>query len=335
MSRRTLAPLSLLLLLASCEDPPTPQARPPSTAGQEVERPWRPFADTSPWNTPVPGEAQIHPDSDHLVQALAASATQWPGLHVSIHPWSVPVYYVDPSTPLVDVYARLSNEGEHLTLRWPVPRESEPAPETDGHMTLVDRDGQRGYDFFQARPRGDGPWDCTLCATIDLSGSGIRPPQGEVRPWYRAHGSRACGFPLIAGLITPDEIRSGRIDHALVIAYPGIRQAGFVAPASTGHPANGRISRDDGIPCGGRIQLDPTLDVASLDLPPAGRTIARALQEYGAFVGDFSETINLYADGSARARAYWAGRLDAHTIRTLDLARFRVIAWGQMHDPDR
>lgn len=302
------------------------------TAGRDSGAPptgaWRPFSDASPWNTPIPSDATLRPDSDELVAQLRASSDQ--GLFVSITPWSVPVYYVDDSTPRVEVRTPLSNEGESRTFMWPVPVGAHQAPESDGHMTLIDRATGMAYDFYQGQPRGDGTWDCTLCSTSALDGTGVRPPKGGPTPWYESHGSRACGFPLIAGLIRPEEIEAGQIDHALVIAYPALRRRWFRSPASTGHPNNGRISETAGVPCGGRFQLDPSLDVESLGLSPAGVTIARALQEYGAYVGDFAGSINLYADGSEEAQRAWTGTLDQGVLGSLDLSRLRVIEWGEL-----
>lgn len=290
---------------------------------------FRPFSDSSPWNTPIPAGATLRPDSAALIQHLGESS-EWPGLSVSIHPWSVPVYWVNASTPLVDVHTPLSNEGENLTLRWPVPVGAEAAPEADGHLTLVDVAAGREYDFYQGRPRSDGSWDCTLCSVIELRGSGVRPPKGGPTEWYASHGSRACGFPLMAGLITAAELRAGEIRHALVLAYPGIRQRWFVSPASTGHPANGHISESQGVPCGGRVQLDPAIDVNTLGLSPAGRTIARALQVYGAYVGDFSGSINVYADGSSEAREAYVGVLSSNAVAGIHVSDLRVIDWGTL-----
>lgn len=320
-----------VLLLAACRaaggaaTPPADSSSPVPPAPPA----FRPFADSSPWNTPIPEGAPARPDSAALVQHLATSS-EWPTLGINIHPWSVPVYWVDGTTPRVDVYTPLSNEGEWQTFRWPVPAGAQAAPEADGHLTLVDVAAGRAYDFYQARPREGGGWDCTLCATVDLGGSGVRPQKGGPAPWYASHGSRACGFPLIAGLITPAELRAGEIRHALVLAYPGLRQRWFVSPASTGHPANGIISEGAGVPCGGRIQLDPELDLDALGLSPAGRVIARALQVYGAYVGDFSGSINVYADGSAEAREAYVGVLSSATLAGVDLSRLRVIEWGTL-----
>ncbi len=291
---------------------------------------WRPFSDDSPWNTPIPEDAAIHGESRGLISHLINSS-EFEGLGVSITPWSVPVYWVDGSIPRVAVRTPLSNEGENLTLYWPVPADAKPAPEADAHMTLIDSEAGYAYDFWASAKREDGSWDCGLCASIDLNGTGVRPPSGSSAAWWESHGSRACGFPLIAGLIRAEEIKAGRIDHALTIAYPGVRQGSFTPPASTGHPQNGIISPDQGIPCGGRLQLDPAIDVSSLGLSPDAEIIARALQEYGAYVGDFSESINLYADGSDKAQAAFQGVLSSGQNLGIDLEQLRVIQWGPLH----
>ncbi len=293
---------------------------------------WRPFSDDSPWNTPIPQDAEVHPDSNALIDHLANSS-EWPGLGINIHPWSIPVYWVDDSVPLVDVSTPLSNQGEDVTLQIPIPEDAEPDPESDGHMCIVNRGTGQSWDFYQGRDQGSS-WECTLCSTVDLNGTGVRPPKDDNQPWYESHGSRACGFPLIAGLITVEEMRAGRIDHALVLAYPGIRSRYYTPPASTAQGTFGTLSQDWGIPCGGRVQLDPSLDIDSLGLTPSGVVIARALQEYGAFIGDYSGSINLYADGSADARTVWDGGLleNYEVTDEVDLLSLRVLTWGQLYD---
>ena len=60
----------------------------------------------------------------------------------------------------------------------------------------------------------------------------------------------------------------------------------------------------------------------------------QALQEYGAYVGDFSGAMSLYGDGSADAQAYWdSGVLGTHELQDkIDLASFRVIKLGTLYD---
>jgi hypothetical protein len=107
-----------------------------------------------------------------------------------------------------------------------------------------------------------------------------------------------------------------------------------MSPAST---AQTRIGDDSiktrGIPCGGHIQLDPKLDLDSLKLTRAGRIVAEALQRYGAFVGDYSGAISLYAENSPAAQAHWKGLLDTYEFSNkLDLSKFRALAFGKLTD---
>jgi hypothetical protein len=92
--------------------------------------------------------------------------------------------------------------------------------------------------------------------------------------------------------------------------------------------------KDRGIPCGGRIQYDPSINLDSLNLTRSGRIIMQALQEYGAYVGDFSGAMSLYADGSADAQAFWnSGVLGTYELQDkISLADFRVIKLGTLYD---
>jgi hypothetical protein len=133
-----------------------------------------------------------------------------------------------------------------------------------------------------------------------------------------------------------DEIRAGKIEHALVIAYPHVRSHFFVSPASSAQGTTEKAIPTRGIPCGGRIQLDPELDVESLGLSRSGVIIARALQEYGAFVGDFSGALSLYADASPEALAVWhGGVLSMLEVKDkIDPRKLRVLEIGQRYEDD-
>jgi hypothetical protein len=69
-------------------------------------------------------------------------------------------------------------------------------------------------------------------------------------------------------------------------------------------------------------------------LTASGRIIARALQVYGAYVGDYSGAISLYAENSPEAQAIWAaGLLDSYELGELvDLSWLRVLELGPLYD---
>jgi len=297
----------------------------------DSDRPWRAFSDDSPWNTPIPADPALEPDSDALIEDLATSS-EWNFLGINIPRFSVPVFWADAETPLYDVQVR-DVVGFRFGEPVPIPDGAAPDPMSDAHLCIVDRTAGWEWGMWNAWNDAAG-WHCGVGAAIDLAGTGVRPPQDGNQDWTLSHGARACGFPLIAGLILVEEMEAGRIDHALVIAYPHIRSRWYTPPASTAQGTTGQALPDRGIPCGGRVQLDPAVDIDALGLTPSGLVIARALQEYGAYMSDFSGSINLYAENSPAAQAAWsAGLLGDYEVRDqIDLRDFRVLEIGALYD---
>ena len=81
------------------------------------------------------------------------------------------------------------------------------------------------------------------------------------------------------------------------------------------------------------LQLDPGLNLDSLGLSRAGRIVAEALQRYGAYVGDYSGAISIYAENSAAAQAHWKGVLQTYEFANkVDLSRLRVLKFGALTD---
>jgi hypothetical protein len=324
-----LAMSAVAVVLTSCGGSSTP----PAADGR-----WRPFSNTSPWNTTIAANPDLEPGSAGLINDFMNSSPWGVHLDVNIQGYSIPLYWADSSTPTREVLADVGGlgwtgvNGMNATGPMPIPDGATPDPQSDHHLLVVDQ--QRGMEWgCWDMVNASGRWHAGLCATSDLNGTGVRVPAIQAQPWYIAHGARACGFPLVAGLIRTEEIKAGRIDHALIVAYPHIRAGWFTPPASTGQ---GRIGNDAistrGIPCGGRIQFDPSIDVNTLGLTNSGKIIVKALQEYGAYVGDYSGALSLYAENSAAARAYWAtGVLDGSEV-AVDLSKFRVLKLGTLYD---
>ena len=273
-----------------------------------------------------------------MIADFATSSPYGQKVDINMKQWTVPMFYADASTPRVMVRAELGglgftgNEGMNATAMVPIPAEAMGDAQADGHMLIIDKVNLVEWGFYQAR-RDGAAWRCTLCANMGLTSTGVRPFKPQNPTWYTSHGPRACGFPLVAGLIRAEAVRAGRIDHALEIAYPHIRAGLYTSPATTAQTRIGdQAIKTRGIPCGGRIQLDPTLNIDGLGLSAGGKVVARALQEYGAFVGDFSGGISLHADNSPAARAMFAGVLSDYDIAMIDPRRFRVLKLGPLTD---
>jgi hypothetical protein len=140
-------------------------------------------------------------------------------------------------------------------------------------VLVVDKDRCKLYELYAARPHDGGArWSAGSGAIWNLRSNHLRP-----RGWTSAD---AAGLPILPGLARYDEVRRGRIDHALRITVPRTRRA-FIYPAR--HQASSLTDAD--LPAmGQRVRLKRGFDVSRY--PRQSRVVLRALQRYGAFVAD-------------------------------------------------
>jgi len=242
------------------------------------------YSDASPFNQQISPDAEIDPNSATMVQSLAQDARQR-GFYMVVDKWTVPIYYADANTPRYNV---------ELTASWaawfattmngaPIPDWAAPDPQDDGSMTIVDLAADCQYDFWQAKKQ-NGQWSASWGNSLKIDGQGIFP---------KGLSARGSGFALLAGMIWPDELKNGRIGHALLFSYSYTKSGGPVSPATE---SDGESLAVDAIPEGARIQLDPALNLDTLNLTPYEKIIAKAMQEYGMILGDNSGGgISLYA----------------------------------------
>jgi len=253
---------------------------------------WRPFSKSSPWNTVIPKNPKLDPCSKKMIADLFLTNT-YPSqpagkLGVSTREWSIPVYEVEEKkTKLCEINYSLFHKFCHpqfLIKKAPVPATALPDSAGDSHLTILNKARTKCWDFWSLK-KIDGQWLARSGREFDLRGKGVLKP-GE-------GGCRAAGFPLIAGLIRPEEIAQGKIDHALVFGYSTPKRGVYVYPASN---SDGISTRAGAIPEGARLQLDPALDLDRLKLKPAAKIIAKALQKYGMYLGDCSGGFSVYAE---------------------------------------
>lgn len=255
---------------------------------------WRPFNDRSPWNTPIPLGAKTHPDSQVIINAIALEKEN---LGV-VKRYQTPIWVVD-SKRMRLVKLRSDKIFDHWDQDhdgWsdvgvPVTPEMWGEPTEDGQICVVDPYRNILWDISSYRWE-IGPGKCYPLGTTfdlwDLLEDGVAdPPEGSR---WTVRGGRGSGFPGIAGVLRPEELQEGHIRHALVFTHSRIRkdEGGgqlFIPPAcrSDGE-AIGKIYPIMGM----RFQLDPTLtekDFKRWGLSREGIIIARALQEYGMYLG--------------------------------------------------
>lgn len=239
----------------------------------------------SVWHQPVPADAPVDPRSAEYVRQLMVGKdkpTEKPV--VSVNGYSIPVYEAAPGTRRYRVTAGEDFVSGGWTLpAVPIPEAATPDSRDDGHLVVVDRSAGCVYELWQARPEGEN-WTASWINAAPADGTGAYPD---------GLSARGTGLSAAAGLIWPQELAAGRIDHALLFATPWTRRDAVVPPATT---SDGRIGPDiASLPAGARLRLDPSVDVDALGLTPEQRTIAVALQQYGMILGDTSGGLTLYA----------------------------------------
>jgi hypothetical protein len=102
----------------------------------------------------------------------------------------------------------------------------------------------------------------------------------------------------MGGVVRPEEIRQGHIDHALSITMPYTRKGHIACPATH---TDGKHNDPYAIPEGARLQLDPSFDVDAQPWPAWEKIIAKAFQTYGAYVSDTGGTIAIYGQSDMNA----------------------------------
>jgi len=261
----------------------------------------RPFADSSPWNTSALGQSTDPKSATYMrlanqrvglvengnAEPRKQTVTNKAGVFINTNRWSIPIYTTENGEPTRLVCRQLPpycGDGPSVPTL-PVPPNASPVPSYDGAFVVEDPANGVAYAMWRARRAGD-TISYQFLRKWTLNGSGYQVPNSV--------STIGSGLPSFAGVLLPEEIKAGRIEHALAIALPGPARDKYVQPAS----ATDGVGATDSIPEGARIRLKPGVKAPKL-LPRtnvvAQRAIMKALRTYGAIVVERSRTPSLYA----------------------------------------
>ena len=259
-----------------------------------------PFAADSVWNAPLAANAPTAVNSGALSQELRRQIAQY-GPWLNTTSYSTPVYTVGASQAKVKViadtpYASTLQAGFNAV---PLPPDARPADGTDAHLVVYQPSSDTLWEFWRLSRRSDG-WHAAWGGTM----TGVSRNPGY---FTGTAGATATGLPLLGGLIRTTELAGGKIDHALSIGLPDVKQGSVVWPAQRG---DGASSAANAIPEGTRFRINANVDIDALHLAPAAATLARAAQRYGLIVSDRAGAVVLYGeDPSPWGLDPWPGLL--------------------------
>ena len=275
----------------------------------------RSYSATSVWNAPI-GQTPLRSNSAALASYVAAAAGN---ANMPLTSWAVGVAEAHSGDTAYTVPCLLYSCTLSTFGPFAIPTTAKADPSPDGHLAIYDPTSQREWDMWQGATNGTS-WTSSAGAAVSMTGNGVAPAGTA--------SSNAANFPLLGGLIRPEEILQGHIDHALVIGLPGVNSTGRVCPATH----NDGSSTSSSAPMEGtRFQLDPALNVDALAIPAWQKTIAKAMQTYGLYIRDNSGSLAVYAENPA-SRGYdaWAkvglGGLSSASLRGLPWSSLRAVA---------
>jgi len=313
----------------------------PSSAAEGVPVPERKFFQAdSPWNTRI-DNAPVDADSARMINQArervgvvqrVGQATYYPdrrivneGVYINTDRWTTPVVAGGTPTKLV-CRQKVCGDGERTQVL-NIPSDVDPDPRFDGWFTVFDVSEPIAYDLWRARREDDGTISYNYMRKWDLNGPGYQKPY--------LSSARGSGLPLFAGLIRPNELQAGLINHALAISVPGPAQSMFVQPASA-TDGNGRVTS---LPEGARIRLKANVAVPRPVDPNTGKpikltaqqrrmsdAIVAALRTYGAIVVDRAAVPTLYAQ-----RDVTNDMISGNELLGLHLEDFEVVKLGKKY----
>ncbi|HUG52145.1 MAG TPA: hypothetical protein VMR21_01030 [Vicinamibacteria bacterium] len=190
----------------------------------------------------------------------------------------------------------------------------------DCHLIVVDRPRGLLFEMWRADIRGTSFRGGCL-AVWNLGR--VYPPSGRGEQCTSAD---AAGYPMAPLLFTADEVRGGRIDHAIRFILPNarIRRGEYVHPAT--HGTRATTGPPDAPPYGTRLRLRSSFPLETLPSDGA-RAVARAMQRYGMFLADGGQ-IALTARSDRSTAAKWSGLLGPRDLALLRPRDFEMVEAG-------
>jgi hypothetical protein len=200
----------------------------------------------------------------------------------------LPVYDATATTPVRTVTVMRKDCPSLADQEVRVPDGAVPNSGSNRSLVVLDWTARRAWELYRFEWIGDA-------IRVDSGGQVRFDGDGIPKP-----ASGYAGGSYLAGLVRVREIERGLIPHALAFGTKYARRGTWRHPAQQ---TDGKLSGADTVPVGARIQLDPALDLnAIVGLTPGERTIAEALQTYGAYcVGASGEPFLFFCERAADA----------------------------------
>lgn len=275
-----------------------------------LSNPGTPFAPTSFWNTPLPTNTPVNPDTPEYINAieynLCYDATANPNTPPPACPgstyygylnntaYSSPLYVVPANQPTTTVLNNCSSTNSYFLASLkavPIPADAHAAAGTDEHISIYQPSTNSYWEFWGFQKNAGGQWTACYGGLINnvSQSDGIFPDNT---------GGTATSIPLLGAVARIEELQAGHIDHVVGLAIGDDATANLCTknnnqPTCPSPGYSWPATRTDGgnpnplaIPEGTRFRLPANLNLSQYNLTPVALTIAVAAQKYGLVVDD-------------------------------------------------
>jgi hypothetical protein len=276
------------------------------------------FAANAFINTPVAQHPALAPNSQAIISQAVTSYASHAALSNNSH-WGIPIVNAESQSHRYTVGCRYYGCDRRFG-PVQIPAGAQPDSGSDGHLVVLQPNGNE-LDMWLGQRTSSG-W--TAGSRWVQSATG---PATNCTQVHGCSGANAADFALAAGVVRPEEIAQGHIDHALVITTPDTRQGYIACPATN---TDGKHADPNAMPIGAHVQLDPSVNVSALPIPAWQKVISIALQQYGAYVVDTGGTLALYGQSNiTRGYNAWAKAgmsADSPSLSGLPWGSLRVLS---------
>jgi hypothetical protein len=190
-------------------------------------------------------------------------------------PYGIPVTVVDGSAKKVKVtfdYDDESDPGPYPLGAYSKVEGWSWTREGDRHTVTIDRSTCTLYETFYTS-RKNGRWFAGSGAIWKLSSNALRP-----KGWTSAD---AAGLPILPGLLRYDEVKAGKVDHAIRFTT-NVTDRRFLWPAR--HQA-GSVDNLNYPPMGARFRLKASYKIAA-SLRADTKVVLKGMKRYGLVLAD-------------------------------------------------
>ncbi|WP_152669135.1 discoidin domain-containing protein [Paenibacillus sp. DMB20] len=244
------------------------------------------FSDTSRFNRPIGENPQIDPDSAAMIQYAIVPEKR--KAHLTYDGYGISLAYANPVSEEYTIPYYYYGGSETIKAR--IPRYARTTSGTDHHLVILNPSINKEVDTWLAVfDYSNNTWKAGSRGIVDLNAEPNHVESGI--------SGVAAGWAAMAGIIRPEEIAQGRIEHAITFTSPRTRKGWYSAPALQG---DGRDSNPYSIPEGALLQLDPSINIDTTypDWPEWKKTIAKAAQEYGMYCVDTSGAMTIRGESN-------------------------------------